>query len=177
MTRDSPSQFSPSWLASLESNSTLGHEQRLRAFARLWRAFMRARVFIAAILLALQVFVAATHTGGPGWLVLVSALHLTAALAVLLWSRPVEHGRPFQFQWLITIGVDVLAFAVLQYFQQGSISFTPLFALPVLLASILGPLTLALGTAASVTLYLLGEAALSAPLLSEVSTSRFLQSG
>lgn len=177
MARVAPSQFSPSWFVSLEDNSTLGHQQRLRAFSRLWRAFMRARVFIAAVLLALQVFVVVTHTGGPSWLVLVSALHLTEALVVLLWLRPVEHGRPLQFQWLVTIGVDVLAFAVLQYFQQGSISYTPLFALPVLLASILGPLTLALGTAASVTLYLLGEAALSAPLLSEVSTSRFLQSG
>jgi two-component system sensor histidine kinase PilS (NtrC family) len=178
MARDPNSQFSPSWLVTLDAgDSSHGHTQRLRAFARLWRAFMRARVFIAAVLLALEVFVVATGSGGPSWLVLVCALHLSAALAVLFWSRPVEKGRPFQFQWLMTIGVDVLAFAVLQYFQQGAINYTPLFALPVLLASILGPLTLALGTAASVTLYLLGEAALSAPLLSAVDTARFLQSG
>lgn len=177
MARDPSSQFSPSWLVSLEGDGTPVHEQRLRAFSRLWRAFMRARVFIAAVLLALQVFVVVTHTGGPNWLVLVCALHLTATLAVLLWAHPLEKGRPFQFQWLITIGVDVLVFAVLQYFQQGGINYTPLFALPVLLAAILGPLTLALATAATVTLYLLAEAALSAPLLSEVSTARFLQTG
>jgi len=177
MARDSSSQFQPSWLNSVLGMHTQGQEQRVRAFARLWRTFMRARLFIAAVLLALQVFVVATHTGGPDWLVLVSALHFTAALAVLLWSHPVQHGKPFQLQWLFTIGVDLLVFAVLQLFQQGNISFTPLFALPVLLASILGSLTVALGTAASVTLYLLAEAVLSAPLLSEVSTSRFLQSG
>ncbi|MDP2251366.1 MAG: PAS domain-containing sensor histidine kinase [Hydrogenophaga sp.] len=175
MPTDTPSQLAPSWFSPLEGNSTTGYDQRVRAFSRLWRAFMRARVFIATVLLALQVFVVVTGTGGPHWLVLVCALHLTAALAVLLWSRPVQAGRSFALQWLMTIGVDVLAFATLQYFQFGGINYTPLFALPVLLASILGPLVLGLGTAAAVTLYLLGEAWLSAPLLGDVSTARLLQ--
>ncbi len=177
MSRDISSQFAPSWFSALEGTSTHGHEQRVRSFVRLWRAFMRARVFIAAVLLALQVFVVVTGTGGPQWLVAVCAFHLSAALAVLIWSKPIQPGRPFHFQWLLTIGVDVLVFAVLQFFQHGGINYTPLFALPVLLASILGPLMLALATAASVTLLLLGEAALSASLMGEVSTSRFLQSG
>jgi len=173
------SQFSPSWLVSLETEGLAGREQRLRAFARLWRVFMRTRVFIATVLLALQVFVVATGSGGPAWLVLVCALHLTATLGVLLWLRPVEQGRrlQMQWQWVATIGVDVLAFAVLEYFQRGGISYIPLFTLPVLMAAILGPLTLALATAASITLFLLGNAALSAALLSDVSTARFLQSG
>lgn len=179
MARDPNSQFSPSWLVSLESEGLPGREQRLRAFARLWRVFMRTRVFIAAVLLALEVFVVATRSGGPSWLVLVCALHLTAALAVLLWLRPVDPGRrlQMQWQWLATIGVDVLVFALLEYFQEGGISYIPLFALPVLMAAILGPLVLALATAACVTLYLLGDAALSASLLGDLSTSRFLQSG
>lgn len=177
MALDNPSQFDPSWFAGLESTSPQGREQRLRAFVRLWRAFMRARVVIAAVLLALQVFVVATGTGGPPWLVLVCALHLSAALAVLLWSRPIQQGRPFHLQWILTLGVDVLVFAVLQYVQQGGINYTPLFALPVLLASILGPLILALLTAASVTLFLLGEALLSTQFLSDVSTARLLQTG
>src|SRR3990167_8092422 len=148
MARDVTSQFAPSWFSAFEGNSAHNREKRQHAFFRLWRAFMRARVFIAAVLLALQV-----------------------------WSRPTELGKPFQFQWLLTIGVDLLAFALLQHFQQGGINYTPLFALPVLLAAILGSLTLALATAASITLYMLGEAALSATVLSEASTSRFLQSG
>jgi two-component system sensor histidine kinase PilS (NtrC family) len=177
MARNTNSPFAPSWFSVFENSSTHGREQRLRAFVRLWSAFMRARVVIAAVLLALQVFVLLTDAGGPDWLVAVCALHLCATLAVLYWSRPVDHGQVFRLQWVLTIGIDVAVFAVLQYFQQGSINYTALFALPVLLASILGPLTLGLGTAASVTLYLLGEAWFSAALLSEVSTARFLQSG
>ncbi len=179
MALDPQSQFAPSWLVTLDAEGQPGREQRLRAFSRLWRMFMRTRVFIAAVLLALQVFVVATRSGGPSWLVLVCALHLTATLVVLMWLRPVEQGRRLrmQWQWLATIGVDVVVFALLEYFQHGGISYIPLFALPVLMAAILGPLVLALATAASITIYLLGEAALSAPLLSEVSTARFLQSG
>jgi len=177
MAHERASPFAPSWFSAAESTYADGHEQRIRSFVRLWRAFMRARVFIAAVLLALQMFVLVTRTGGPDWLVFVCILHLGAAMAVLIWSHPLQPGETFHLQWLLTIGVDVLVFAVLQYVQQGSINYTPLFALPVLLASILGPLILALATAASVTLFLLGEAWLSAHLLSDVSTARLLQTG
>lgn len=177
MAREESSQFAPSWYAAFETGNNQGREQRLRAFVRLWVAFMRARVFIALVLMALQVFMVITKTGGPDWLVLLSAVHLTAALVVLYAWRPVEHGRPIQAQWLLTIGVDVLVFALLQYFQIGSINYTPLFALPVLLASILGPLLLAMATAAVVTLYLLAEAFMSAPLFSDMATARLLQAG
>lgn len=176
MAQDAASQFSPSWFSGLDAGvSSHDHEHRVRAYVRLWRAFMRARVFIALVLLALQVFVLLTQSGGPKWPVLVCALHLSAALAVLVWTRPIEPGKPFKVQWLMTIGVDLLAFAVLQSFPQSGINYTPLFALPVLLASILGSMTLALATAAGVTLFLLGDAALRAPLLSAVSTSSLLQ--
>lgn len=177
MAREESSQFAPSWFVAYETGNNQGREQRLRAFVRLWVAFMRARVFIALVLLALQVFMVVTGTGGPDWLVLLAAMHLTAALVVLYAWRPVEQGKPIQLQWLLTIGVDVLVFALLQFFQIGSINYTPLFALPVLLASILGPLLLALATAATVTLYLLGEALLSAPLFSDLATARLLQAG
>lgn len=178
MAHEGTSQFAPSWFSTLEAGSgSRGQVHRVRAYVRLWRAFMRARVIIALVLLALQVFVLLTQSGGPQWLVLVNALHLSAALAVLLWTRPIEPGKPFGVQWLMSIGVDLAVFAVLQYFQQSGINYTPLFALPVLLASILGSMTLALATAAGVTLYLLGDAALSAPLLSAVSTARLLQAG
>ncbi|MCV0438183.1 MAG: PAS domain-containing sensor histidine kinase [Hydrogenophaga sp.] len=175
MARDISSQFAPSWYSAFEGSHTQGREQRMRAFVRLWRAFMRARVFIAAVLLAMQVFMVVSKNDSAGWLVLLCSLHLCSTLIVLYAWRPVEQGRPLQLQWLMTIGVDVVVFALLQSFQVASINYTALFALPVLLASILGPLILALATAASVTLYLLGEAALSATLLGDMSTSRFLQ--
>ncbi len=178
MAQPQNAQFSPSWLVSIDGgNAAEGQQQRLRAFARLWRVFMRTRVFIAAVLLALEVFVVATRSGGPSWLVLVCALHLSAALAVLLWLHPGEPGRQRRsWHWLVTVGVDVLAFALLEHFQQGGISYIPLFALPVLMAAILGPLMIALATAAAVTLFLLGDAAWSATMLGDLSTSRILQS-
>jgi two-component system sensor histidine kinase PilS (NtrC family) len=172
-----PSQFSASWLSMLDSDGSSTRDQTnpARSFSRLWRAFMRARVVIAGVLLLLQVFVASSGSVGLPWLVGICALHLGATLAVLLWWRPVQPGRSFRVQWLITIGVDLLVFALLQSFQQGGINYTPLFALPVLLASILGSLVFALATAAMITLYLLGDAWMSAPLLSDVSTARFAQ--
>ena len=94
---------------------------------------------------------------------------------MLLWWHPAQPGDSFRVQWLITIGVDLVVFALLQTFQQGGFNYTPLFALPVLLASILGSLVFALATAAMITLYLLGDAWMSAPLLSDVSTARLLQ--
>ena len=179
MGRDRSSQFATPWLSVLgdDGDSSVGQAKHARSFSRLWRAFMRARVLIAAVLLLLQVFVVLTGAGGPPWLVAVCALHLGACSAVLLWWRPAPPGHPFRLQWLLTIGVDLLVFALLQSFQQGGINYTPLFALPVLLASILGSLVFALGTAALITLYLLGEAWMSAPLLSDGSTARFLQTG
>ncbi|MBU4321622.1 MAG: PAS domain-containing sensor histidine kinase, partial [Gammaproteobacteria bacterium] len=177
MAQDHHPSFAPSWFSTFEDHGSLGREQRRHAFERLWRAFMRARAFIAAVLLALQVFELLNHSGGPNWLVLVSALHLTAALAVMFWWPVANPGKAGGLQWPLTIGVDLLVFALLQFFQQGGLNYTPLFALPVLLAAVLGSMTLALATAASVTLFLLGEAAASAALLSEVSASRFLQAG
>jgi two-component system sensor histidine kinase PilS (NtrC family) len=177
MARQTGSHFAPSWFSVFDGDGQQGREHGQRAFARLWRAFMHARIFIATVVLALQAFVLFTNAGSPDWLVAVCAAYLCATVAVLLWSRPASKGQSFRFQWITTIGIDVVVFALLQFFQQGNLNYTPLFALPVLLASILGPLTLGLATAASATLYLLGEAWISAPLLSDVSTARFLQAG
>ncbi len=174
MSRETPSQFAPSWFSAQDHSSAVGKQQAL-GFVRLWRTFMRARLFIASVLLALQLFVLATHTAGPSWLLLISVLHLGAALAVLLWLHPIPNSPPLHPQWLLTIGIDVLVFACLQHLQYGGISYTPLFALPVLLAALLGSLTLALTTAACLTLLLLAEAALGAFFFNEVSSARFLQ--
>ena len=178
MAQEPHSQFAPSWFSTLEAgNSLQDPAHHVRAYVRLWRVFMRARVFIAMVLLALQLYLLFNTDGNAKWLVLVCSLHLGAALAVLLWTRPPEPGRPFRVHWLMTIAVDLVVFGLLDHFQQGGINYTPLFALPVLLAAILGSMTLALATAAATALFLLVDAAISAPLLSDVSTARFLQSG
>jgi len=70
-----------------------------------------------------------------------------------------------------------VVFSVLNFLPSSGINYTPLFALPVLLASILGPVLLALGTAASVTLLLLADAWRVSLHLTGESASRFLQAG
>jgi len=149
------------------------------AFVRLWRGFATARVAIAMVLLGLLL---ALYSLGPPvaisqWLVGVCATYLAAALAVRLLTRPVPRGQAFDPQWVSTIGIDLLAFATLQFLQAGGINYTPLFAVPVLMASVLGSALLAFGTAAAVTILLLMDAWLLSIQLQPEVTPRFLQAG
>ncbi|NCT96693.1 MAG: PAS domain-containing sensor histidine kinase [Comamonadaceae bacterium] len=175
MPRDDSSTFAPSWYSAHESPAL----QRARAFERLWRAFMRARVFVALVLLALQLFLLLTADGNATvWPTALTSTYLLVTVAVMLMWTPAEHGRAPTVQWIITVGVDVAVVAALQYFQSGSsINFTPLFALPVLTAAILGPMVLGLGTAAGATLLLLADAWLHGTGLGQLDTARFLQAG
>jgi len=149
------------------------------AFSRLWRGFMSARVAIALVLLVL---VGAMVTIGPAnnlspWLIVLCVTYLAATVTVRAFTRPLPPGRPFDPQWVSTIGVDLLAFSTLQFLQAGGISYLPLFALPVLMGSVLGSTVLALGTAAGVGLLLLTDAwVLSLRVPAETAT-HFLQAG
>lgn len=136
---------------------------------------MRARVFIAAVLLALQLFIV-LQGGGPAWLLWPGLLYLAATAAVLRWARPRSSDSVWSPRWALTLWMDLAMFALLQYFQQGNINYTPLFALPVLLAAILGPLLLALGSAAAATLLLLWDAWSISLYNPDLATTRFLQS-
>ena len=140
------------------------HEQPAEdsAFVRLWRGFMTARVMIALVLLvllgSLQMLLPASAAAAIPWPVVLCAAYLSAAAAVRLLGGPRPPGRTFDAQWVATVGVDLAVFASLQHMQAGSINYVPLFALPLLLASVLGTLLPALGTAAAITLVLLVDA-------------------
>jgi two-component system, NtrC family, sensor histidine kinase PilS len=149
------------------------------AFARLWRGFMSARVAIALILLTLLslLFILVPTLNVSRWLIGLCATYLAATLVVRVYTRPLPPGHLFDPQWVSTIGVDLLAFSTLQFLQAGGINYAPLFALPVLMGSVLGSALLALGTAAGVALLLLTDAwvlSLGAP---PESAGRFLQAG
>ncbi|MGC4395363.1 sensor histidine kinase [Hydrogenophaga sp. T2] len=176
MPSDDSSQFATSWYSAFESPVNRSREQRHQAFVRLWRAFMRARMVVALVILGLQVFLLLGGGNGSIGLTTLASLHLLACVLVMLFWRPAEHGRAPSLQWLFTIGVDVAVFAALQYFDTSTISFTPLFALPVLLGAILGPLLMGLGTAAAVTLLMLAEAWI-APGHGTADATRLLQAG
>jgi two-component system, NtrC family, sensor histidine kinase PilS len=129
------------------------------AFHRLWLAFMLARIVIALVLLGmLGLLMALGLTPLNYWLLGLGAAYLAASLAVRLFTRPTAPGRSFDPQWVSTIGIDLLAFATLHFLGAAGLSYSPLFALPVLTASVLGSGLLALGTAAGVTLLLLVDA-------------------
>ncbi|HUR89049.1 MAG TPA: ATP-binding protein [Ramlibacter sp.] len=159
--------------------SELEELTRDSAFARLWRGFMSARIVIALVLVVL---LGALHTLAPQlnvseWLVGLCATYLAAAIAVRLFTAPRPPGRAFDPQWVSTIGVDLVAFAALQYLQAGGINYSPLFALPVLMAAVLGSTLLALGTAAGVALLQLTDAWVVALHFPTEAASRFLQAG
>lgn len=149
-------------------------------FIRLWRGFMTARVTIALVFLAvlstLHMLVGNT-LGITNWLLWLCAAYLAATLAVRIFARPQPPGSAFDPQWVSTIGVDLLTFSTLQFLQAGNINYGPLFALPVLMAAVLGSRLLALGTAAGVALLLLAEAWVVAMQAPSEMASRFLQAG
>ncbi|WBY03740.1 PAS domain-containing sensor histidine kinase [Ramlibacter tataouinensis] len=148
------------------------------AFVRLWLGFATARVGVAVALLIL--LLGAGLAGTPpvsGWLVGLCGTYLAATLAVRLLARPGRPGAAFDPQWVSSIGVDLLVFACLQFVQAGGIYYAPLFAVPVLMASVLGSTSLALGTAAAVALLLLAEAWVLALQSPGDMAQRFVQGG
>ena len=149
------------------------------AFVRLWRGFSTARITIAVVLLTL---LAALFMLGPAdeahsFLLGLCATYLAATFAVRLFKRPPTPGLSFDPQWVSTIGVDLVMFSSLQFLQAGGINFAPLFAVPVLMASVLGSPLLAFGTAAGVTLLLLNDAWLVGLQSTGEIASRSLQAG
>jgi two-component system sensor histidine kinase PilS (NtrC family) len=129
------------------------------AFHRLWLGFMMARISVALMLIVLLGGLMVLGLAPlNGWQLALCATYLAASLAVRLFTRPAPPGRTFDPQWVSTIGIDLIAFSTLHFLQAAGLNYSPLFALPVLTASVLGSALLALGTAASVTLLLLIDA-------------------
>ena len=146
-------------------------------FARLWRGFMTARVTLGLVLLGLQSTLYALGQATHPMLILVCAAYLAATLVTRIAGKPRRLGASLGPRWVAIVGVDVVTFTLLQYVQgQSGINYSPLLALPVLLAAVLGSLPLALGTAAGAALLLLAQSSL-ASLQSDVdATSMIAQS-
>jgi len=127
-------------------------------FLRLWHGFLTGRAMVALALLLLQALgQALNHTPEP--LVLATCLaYLVATVSLRVAGRHAPPPPHSGLHWLPSIGVDLAAISALQLLHTGGMSFTPLFGLPILMASVLGTLTLALGTTAAVTLLLLAWA-------------------
>jgi len=129
------------------------------ALVRLWRGFVAARFFVAAVLLLLQALGLALGQPIPPAAIGVSACYLIATLIAARFATYQPPIRTLGAAWLATIGVDLVAFTGLQILQAGNVNYTPLFALPVLMGAVLGTGAVGLGTTAAATLLLLGHAA------------------
>ncbi|MGJ7612513.1 MULTISPECIES: two-component system sensor histidine kinase NtrB [unclassified Variovorax] len=128
------------------------------ALTRLWRGFMGARCFVALVLVVLQGVAFALGQPMQPAAMAISALYVVASWLGMRYTRFQPPIRGFTALWLLTIGIDLGAFTALQVLQGGSVNYTPLFALPVLMSAVLGTMIVSLGTTAGVTLLLLADA-------------------
>ncbi len=171
-----PSQpISPSWLAA--ATPVRAHVAAAQEFDRLWLGFMTGRVTLGVALVVLHMGIYLMSAAPNHWPTLISLIYVIAAMLVRVVARPQHLNTRLDGQWVVTVGVDVMTFAALQVFQTTGINYTPLLALPVLMASILGSARLALASSAAVTLLLFAHAgwqSLIAPADSD-NTTFFLQ--
>ncbi|RVU43392.1 sensor histidine kinase [Rubrivivax rivuli] len=164
--------FDAGWLASGEASADsrflLRQARRIvhaqdDALARVYRTYAAARAVIGLGLVGVQGLGSLMGLRPVEWLTLVSLLYGVQAITWWLLPRfgrlaPPQAGRRRQ-QWLATIGIDLLAFSVLHFLEVGSsLNYAALLVLPVLMAGVLTSRLLALGTAAGVSLVLLGAA-------------------
>ena len=127
-------------------------------FVRLWRGFLTGRVMVALALLVLQgVGQIVNQTPEPAVLT-VCVIYFVATVVLRVLAQHTAPSPRAGPQWLPSIGADLAAVAALQLLHAGAMNYTPLFGLPILMAAVLGTMTLALGTTAAVTLLLLGWA-------------------
>ena len=164
-----------SWFGPTLLGPVLEQTENPQEFDRLWRGFMTARVALGLVLLLLH---GATYAMGASRnipLVLISAGYFAAALTMRVLTRPHQLGQTFNFYWIATVGVDILTFAALQADQGSSINYAPLFAFPILMASVLGSLLLAMAASAGLTLLLFAYATWMFFQAQGDMTSHFLQ--
>jgi two-component system sensor histidine kinase PilS (NtrC family) len=150
-----------SWLNPGAAHAVGGHLDASHEVSRQWQGFMTARLVLGVVLVTLQSALYATGTSHSKAQIAISAAYLAGTLASKLIIQPRPLGQSFNRVWGALVGIDLLTFSALQMLQSGpasisSINYTPLFALPVLVASVLGSMRLALGTAAGITVLMLG---------------------
>ncbi|MEZ5717021.1 MAG: ATP-binding protein [Burkholderiaceae bacterium] len=127
-------------------------------FLRLWHGFLTGRAMIALALLLLQAVGQVINQASNPLVLMVCLTYLVATLTLRVLARRAVPSPQAGLHWLPSIGVDLAAVSALQLLHIGAMNFTPLLGLPILMASVLGTLTLALGTTAAATLLLLAWA-------------------
>lgn len=148
------SQSKPSWLGESRWGAAPLKAMQPESL-RLWLGFMNARLVVSLILLVVQGALWASTPLASPWPTFLCLLYSAATVASRYALQPRALGDAINPLWALLVGSDMLVFALLHLQQTSNINYTPLFALPILFASVLGSLSLALGTASAVTLLLL----------------------
>jgi two-component system, NtrC family, sensor histidine kinase PilS len=135
------------------------------AFTRLYRTFLGARVVLGVALAATLALVTMFGARPSPSVVLLSALYAALAISMWLLPRPWRRAAPQTLnglrrpQWLATIGADLICFMLLHLLSPGiGVNYVALLVMPMLMAGVLTPRSLALATVAAVTLILLVSA-------------------
>ncbi len=145
------------------------------SYTRLWRMLMNARVLLALALLALGGALAVWNKPLPDWTWWLCGLYLAGTAAAGLLAQPRGPGRAFHGQALYIVGVDLACFLPLHFLFAGNVNFTPLLALPVLEAAILGTRALAMSVAAPTALLLTTTALINASRTDWMQTAELAQ--
>lgn len=146
-----------SWFEPLPTAIATENAEETTEFIRQWQGFMTARVTLATVMFALQSAMYLTGFSQNGLLLAVSVGYCIATIASKVIDKPHLLSNSFNWSWFTLVGIDVLVFTVMQVMQGSNINYTPLYALPILLSAVLGQMRLALGSAAGVTMVLLGN--------------------
>jgi two-component system, NtrC family, sensor histidine kinase PilS len=131
-------------------------------FERLFETFVGGRAALGiALLMAQTVGLVLGQRSMAG--VIVSGIYALQALLVWLLPRWRREGEPrthmTRAQWMITVGVDLVAFATLHAFEPaGTFNYAALLVLPALVGGVLTPRPIALATTAMASLMLLAVA-------------------
>jgi two-component system sensor histidine kinase PilS (NtrC family) len=136
------------------------------ALLRVARMYTAARAALGVALVMAQVAAGLAGAGSPGLITTLCVAYAGMALAVWMLPRfraltlavvqPAAAPGLRRWQWLSTIGVDIVIFVALHLLDRStSFNFAALLVLPVLMTGVLMPRLVALGTAATVSLLLL----------------------
>ena len=131
------------------------------ALHRVFRAYVAARAALGAALVVAPWAMSLMGARPPLALVLVCLAYASQAVSLwLLAGRAEDADAPVarlrRRQWLLTIGVDLLAFSLLHLMEASQpLNYSALLALPVLMAGVMTKRLAALATASFVAIVLL----------------------
>lgn len=146
-----------SWLGASAMQSFAEPAEDSQEMVRLWQGFMTARLTLGVVLVLLQVTLYTISLSSSTALIAISVAYFASTLINRLYAHARPLGNRFSVTWFQWVGVDILVFLLLQSLQGSSLNYTALCGLPILFTAVLGTIKLALGTAAGVTVLLMGD--------------------